>query len=96
MRFSAVHIAIGSFLLLTVNIGFAFYQEDEVEEWKAGVARVVITPKQSIWLGGYANRTGPSEGKLHDLWAKALALEDASGNRSVLVTMDLWVAETYF
>ncbi|MBE9461504.1 neutral/alkaline non-lysosomal ceramidase N-terminal domain-containing protein [Dyadobacter subterraneus] len=57
--------------------------------WKAGVAKVVITPAQSMWMAGFASRTGPSEGKLHDLWAKALALEDADGQRSVLVTMDL-------
>lgn len=57
--------------------------------WKAGVARVVITPKYPIWQAGYASRTRPSEGKLHDLWAKALALEDENGNRAVLVTSDL-------
>ncbi|GLU52840.1 alkaline ceramidase [Dyadobacter frigoris] len=57
--------------------------------WKAGVAKVVITPSQPMWMAGFASRTGPSEGKLHDLWAKALALEDADGQRSVLVTMDL-------
>ncbi|MFC2087838.1 neutral/alkaline non-lysosomal ceramidase N-terminal domain-containing protein, partial [Bacteroidota bacterium] len=31
----------------------------------------------------------PSEGIVHDLWAKALALEDAKGERAVLVTTDL-------
>lgn len=57
--------------------------------WKAGVARVNITPQNPIWQAGYASRTRPSEGKLHDLWAKALALEDENGNRAVLVTSDL-------
>lgn len=57
--------------------------------WKAGVARVVITPQQPMWMAGYANRDRPSEGKLHHLWAKALALEDAGGKRAVLVTTDL-------
>ena len=57
--------------------------------WKAGVARVVITPQQSMWLAGYAARTDPSDGKLHDLWAKALALEDADGKQTVLITTDL-------
>ncbi|GAA4394541.1 hypothetical protein GCM10023187_00490 [Nibrella viscosa] len=42
-----------------------------------------------MWLAGYAARTHPSEGKLHDLWAKALVLEDADGKRAVLVTTDL-------
>jgi neutral ceramidase len=57
--------------------------------WKAGVARVNITPLESMWMAGYAARNHPSEGKLHDLWAKALVLEDSSGNLAVLVTMDL-------
>lgn len=57
--------------------------------WKAGVARVVITPKQGMWMAGFGNRTRPAEGTRQELWAKALALEDAAGNRAVLVTTDL-------
>ncbi|MCF0038992.1 neutral/alkaline non-lysosomal ceramidase N-terminal domain-containing protein [Dyadobacter fanqingshengii] len=57
--------------------------------WKAGVARAVITPENSMWMAGFAARTKPSDGKLHDLWAKALALEDANGKRAVLITTDL-------
>ncbi|MBI1764816.1 MAG: neutral/alkaline non-lysosomal ceramidase N-terminal domain-containing protein [Acidobacteria bacterium] len=56
---------------------------------KAGLARAVITPEQPTWLSGYAARNKPSEGKLHDLWVKALALEDERGNRVVLVTSDI-------
>src|SRR5437588_409709 len=62
---------------------------DEPAGWKAGVARVVITPDKPMWMSGYSSRTKPAEGKLHDLWAKALALEAADGRRCVLVTMDL-------
>ena len=61
----------------------------EQQQWKAGVASVVITPDDSMWMAGYAARKGPSEGKVHDLWAKALALEDAQGTRIVIVTADL-------
>ncbi|QJW91571.1 hypothetical protein HNV11_20400 [Spirosoma taeanense] len=57
--------------------------------WKAGVARVVITPKELLWMAGFAVRTHPAEGTLHDLWAKALALEDENGGQVVLVTADL-------
>jgi neutral ceramidase len=57
--------------------------------WKAGVAKVNITPEHLMWMSGYAARTKPAEGKLHDLWAKALVLEDPDGRRGVLVTMDL-------
>lgn len=57
--------------------------------WQAGVARENITPDKPMWMSGYAARTGPAEGKLTDLWAKALVLEDPAGHRAVLVTMDL-------
>jgi hypothetical protein len=57
--------------------------------WTAGVARINITPETPMWMSGYASRTRPAEGKLLDLWAKALALCDPAGRRAVLVTMDL-------
>jgi len=55
--------------------------------WKAGVARAVITPEKAVWLAGYGSKRVP-DGKLHDLWMKALALEDADGRRAVLITSD--------
>ena len=55
--------------------------------WKAGVAKAVITPDKSVWLAGYGTRRSP-DGKLHDLWMKALALEDQNGKRAVLITSD--------
>ncbi|MCC6419393.1 MAG: neutral/alkaline non-lysosomal ceramidase N-terminal domain-containing protein [Gemmataceae bacterium] len=64
-------------------------QEPAPGGWKAGAASVVITPKTSMWMSGYGSRDKPAEGKLHDLWAKALALQDAAGRRTVLVTLDL-------
>ncbi|MGI8982827.1 MAG: neutral/alkaline non-lysosomal ceramidase N-terminal domain-containing protein [Pirellulaceae bacterium] len=57
--------------------------------WKAGVAKANITPEQPMWLAGYGGRDHPAEGKLHDVWIKALALEDAGGKRVVLLTSDL-------
>jgi neutral ceramidase len=57
--------------------------------WKAGVATVAITPEQPMWMAGYAARNKPSEGKVHELQAKALALEDAQDARLVIVTADL-------
>ncbi len=57
--------------------------------WKAGVARVVITPQELMWMAGYGARDKPAEGKLQDLYAKALALESPAGARLVLVTTDL-------
>jgi hypothetical protein len=55
--------------------------------WKAGVAKSVITPEKAVWLAGYGSKRVPT-GKLHDLWMKALALEDAEGRRVVLITSD--------
>src|SRR2546427_756306 len=57
--------------------------------WKAGAARIQITPKHSVWMTGFAARTNSSTGTLQELYAKAMALEDASGQRTVLVTTDL-------
>jgi hypothetical protein len=57
--------------------------------WKAGVAKANITPEKPLWLAGYGGRDRPAEGKLHDIWIKALALEDAKGYRVVLLTSDL-------
>src|SRR5258708_39481458 len=55
--------------------------------WKAGIAKAGITPDKGVWLAGYGSKR-PPEGKLHDLWMKALALEDPAGQRVVLVTSD--------
>lgn len=57
--------------------------------WKAGAAKIVITPEKPMWMAGYGGRDRPAEGKQTDLWAKALALEDASGKRAVVLTLDL-------
>ena len=62
---------------------------EEGTHWKAGWARVEITPKRFMWMAGYGGRTSPAEGKLTPLWAKALVLENAAGQRAALVTLDL-------
>lgn len=55
--------------------------------WKAGIAKAIITPETSVWLAGYGTKR-PPDGKLHELWMKALALEDPAQRRVVLVTSD--------
>lgn len=57
--------------------------------WKAGLAKVTITPELPMWMAGYGARSSPSEGTLHDLWAKVVALEDPEGTRGLLITLDL-------
>ncbi|MBA7473193.1 hypothetical protein ES707_08528 [subsurface metagenome] len=61
----------------------------EASEWKAGIASIVITPEEPVWMAGYSGRKEPSQGKIHDLYVKALALEDSEGNRVVITTADL-------
>ena len=61
----------------------------EPTNWKAGIASTAITPDEPMWMAGYAARNKPSEGKIHDLNAKVLILEDAQSTRLVIVTVDL-------
>jgi neutral ceramidase len=56
---------------------------------RAGLGRSDITPVGPIWLSGYAARTRPSEGAIHKLWAKALAIESAPNQRIVIVSTDV-------
>ena len=62
---------------------------DDDQAWKAGFARVNITPQERIFLAGYASRNKPFENVESELFAKALALEDADGHKAVIVTSDL-------
>lgn len=76
-------------LLLPAAIVALLVSPAAAETWKAGTAKVKITPEQPMWMSGYAARTRPAEGTMIDLWAKALVLEDPAGQRAALVTMDL-------
>lgn len=78
-----------AFLVLILLLLAPVARSAEPASWKAGSARVNITPPGSMWMSGYGARTKPAEGTLHSLWAKALVLEDPKGQRVVLVTMDL-------
>jgi neutral ceramidase len=86
MRYPGHRFYVVVLLLLLTRLSIA---QQKSAGWKAGVAKVAITPDQNMWMAGFASRTQPSDGKLHDLWAKALALEDAEGKKAVLVTLDL-------
>ena len=56
--------------------------------WKAGVAKSVITPKQSMWMAGYGGRTAPADGTQQDLYLRVLALEDDHGHRGIVLSSD--------
>ncbi|HBE43648.1 MAG TPA: hypothetical protein DDW27_21125 [Bacteroidales bacterium] len=77
------------FIFIFINRAVAGDIRDDDKNWKAGVSRVIITPEEPIWMAGYGARNRASEGTLHDLWAKALVLEDAKGKKVLLVTTDL-------
>lgn len=81
-------------ILLTFAVGlsvllFQATQSIADDHWQAGAAAAVITPQTSMWMSGYASRNKPSEGTIHDLWAKALVLQDSTGNKCLLITLDL-------
>lgn len=81
-------IAMSKYLILITLIGACVnIVRGEDMSWKVGVAKAIITPRTPVWLAGYGSKRVP-EGKLHDLWMKILALEDAEGRRAVLVTSD--------
>lgn len=81
MRYRRIVATIG--LLLLISSGTA------AASWRAGVARVDITPQEPTWMAGFAARNHAAEGTLHALWAKALVLEDEQGGRVAIVTTDL-------
>jgi hypothetical protein len=76
-------------MLLMSLLGMSGPLRDSVcaAEWNAGVAKQIITPEKAVWLAGYGSKRAP-DGKLHDLWMKALALDDGQGGRAVLITSD--------
>src|SRR5947207_13195275 len=77
-----------AFLISVVFAGTSSSWAQE-SDWKVGLARVKITPRQRVFMAGYASRNKPYESVHDDLYAKALVLEDKSGARAVLITSDL-------
>lgn len=58
-------------------------------DWSVGLAAIDITPTEAVPMAGYAARRAPFEGVAQPLFAKALALEDRSGTRALLITADI-------
>jgi neutral ceramidase len=78
---------LGCLVILSVLLAFA--PPDAVaQDFKAGIGRADITPTDPIRLAGYASRTKPSEKIDQHLFAKALALQDAPGAITLLMTAD--------
>jgi hypothetical protein len=56
--------------------------------WKAGAAKVNITPNYPVRLSGYGSRTTEHEGVKVEIWAKAMALAWDDGPPAVVITVD--------
>jgi hypothetical protein len=62
---------------------------DDAAGWKVGLARANITPRQPVFMAGYASRNKPYESIHDELEAKVLVLGDSAGAKGVLITTDL-------
>ncbi len=77
--------------LLISCICIALQFSGSAQSYNAGIGRKIITPTNPAWLNGYASpqRFSPAAGKDHELWAKAIVLEDASKKKVIIVTTDI-------
>jgi hypothetical protein len=48
--------------ILMAWIPAALAHSAAADDWKVGLAKVVITPDEPVWLSGYSSRTAPAEG----------------------------------
>ncbi|MCL4203543.1 MAG: neutral/alkaline non-lysosomal ceramidase N-terminal domain-containing protein [Pirellulaceae bacterium] len=80
-----------SALFMLLAVATALHSAEPVYE--VGLASVCITPEHPVWLHGYASqkRFRPFEGVLDDLYARAMAVQDAKGDPAVLIVADLCV-----
>ena len=75
-----------AFVLLT---SASWLNSVHAAEWQAGFSRIVITPEKPMWMSGYGGRTHAAEGKIHDLYARAAAMQDETGHKVVMISLDL-------
>lgn len=75
------YVCLALLVLLQPDVSAAFV--------KVGTGRVVITPELPFYLTGYAGRDSMATAKVHDLWAKALVIEENPSSRIVIVTADV-------
>ena len=56
---------------------------------KIGWAQRDITPLTAVAMGGYGDRKSKSDGVLDSIFARALFIEDSSGERVIFISTDL-------
>ena len=64
---------------------------DADDVFHVGFGRKKITPTESLWMSGYAGRHQGSTGVVDDLYVQAMALRDKTGNRALLLRVDVCV-----
>ena len=77
--------------IASLTVSSARATATETSGWLVGFASTNITPTTPIRMAGYASdaRKQRSQGVASDLFAKAMAIEDRTGNRALLITTDL-------
>jgi hypothetical protein len=86
---ACVLLAAAGAIVLLPSAGVAQGKNETDAVWKVGLAQVKVTPEHPVLMSGYAGRTKPFTKVTADLYVKAMVLEDAQGQRGVLVTSDL-------
>ncbi len=76
-------------LLAALCVSLVLGAVTHAADWQAGIAKQNITPEKPMWMAGYGARNKPAEGKLTELWAKAVVLQDDKGQRALAITLDL-------
>lgn len=74
------------FILITATLCYTILYAGDI---KVGIAKKIITPMPPVYLTGYASREKPATGVIHDLWAKAVVMEENERNSVIIVTTDL-------
>ncbi len=80
--------------ILVLIFGIALLRTAKVHAdlpWRVGFASVDITPEEPMPMCGYASRENPSDGVLHPIYAKAMAIGTGTmvEERAVLISIDL-------
>ena len=78
-----------SFLLAVAAFPSVAFAVEPAMTYKAGVAKVDITPDHPIRLNGFGFRRTESEGVYQKIFAKALAIDDGNKSPVVLMTVDV-------
>lgn len=74
---------------LILPLAFPALLAAQAADWQVGLAATDITPAEPLPMAGYSAREAPFESVADPLSAKALAIQDADGERALLITADL-------